>query len=100
MEKIKLVKTKINKALGSLGESPEKFTTAKKDLIRLHKIYEKIYALNTSTPDSLDTFAASTRKLEAEFLKTAGELKNTMPDIIREELQTSVARYRNLKFMI
>lgn len=100
LEKIKLVKTKINKALGSLGESPEKFTTAKKDLIRLHKIYEKIYALNTSTPDSLDTFAASTRKLEAEFLKTAGELKNTMPDIIREELQTSVARYRNLKFMI
>ena len=100
LDKIKLVKTKINKALGSLGESPEKFTKAKNDLIKLHKIYEKIYVLNTSTPGSLDTFSASTRKLEAEFLKTASELKSTMPEVLQEELETSVTKYRNLKFML
>jgi hypothetical protein len=40
------------------------------------------------------------RKLETKFFKTAEVLKNSMPEELLEELQLSVAKYRNLNFMV
>lgn len=100
LDRLTVVKTKINTALSALDESPEKFADAKKNLMNLHRIYGEIYALNTSMPGSPETLTESLRKLEADFFKTAKTLKNSMPEELQEELQASVAKYRNLRFMV
>lgn len=100
LDKSQRAKVNISTAISGLSESSEKFVKAKKNLIRLYKVYEKIYALSISAPGSLDTFTASTSKLEADFSKTAGELKSTMPEVLREKLQDSLDKYPNLKFML
>lgn len=63
-------------------------------------IYEKISALNSSVPESLEDFTSSMQKLETAFFKTAADLRNAMPEELQEELRVSVVKYRNLDFMV
>ncbi len=100
LDKSQRAKARISAAVGKLSESSEKFIPARKNLVRLQKVYEKIYALSISTPGTLDAFTVSTRKLEADFLKTAGELKSSMPEVLQEKLQDSLDKYPNLRFML
>jgi hypothetical protein len=100
LDKMAAVKIKISAAISTLNETPEKFAAARTHLISLHKIYDEIYALNTSAPGSLAALTESMRKLETKFFKTAEVLKNSMPEELLEELQLSVAKYRNLNFMV
>lgn len=94
------VKTRISEAMDKLNESPEKFVEARENLARLHKVYGEIYALSTSAPGSLGALTESKQKLETEFFKKADVLMTSMPEPLQGELRISVAKYRNLKFMV
>jgi hypothetical protein len=94
------VKIRISEAMDKLNESPEKFTEARGNLVRLQKVYGDIYSLSTSAPGSLAALTESKSILEREFFKTADVLMNSMPEALQEELRISVAKYRNLKFMV
>ncbi len=100
LDKLVKVKVRIEQAMATLNETPEKFAEARGKLIRLHGIYEEIYALNISTPDTHDIFADSVDELNTKFFKAAGDLKGTMPEELIEALEGSVAKYRNLSFMV
>ena len=99
LDKLTVVKKRISQAMEALNESPEKFVEARAQLIRLHGVYEQIYALNISNPNSLDEYTVSADKLKADFLKAAGDLKRSMPEELSNELKASVAKYTNLNFL-
>lgn len=100
LDKLTVVKKRISQAMETLNESPEKFVEARTQLIRLHGVYEQIYALNISNPDSLDEYTVSVDKLKASFSKAADELKGAMPEELSNELKASVAKYTNLSFLV
>lgn len=100
LDKLIVVKARINESLDNLNESPEKFIEAREKLIKLHSIYEEIYTLNISYPESLGSFTLSKDKLETSFFKAAADLKSSMPEELIDELKVSVAKYRNLGFLI
>jgi len=100
LDRLKTVKSRIALAMESLNESPEKFIDAREKLTRLHGVYEEVYALNISNPGAVDVYSASVETLDAKFNKVAGELKSVMPEELLEELEASVAKYRNLKFLV
>jgi hypothetical protein len=95
-----VVKKRISQAMDTLNKSPEKFAEARVRLVRLHGIYEKIYDLNMSKPDTLDEYIVSADKLKASFSKAADDLKRSMPEELSDELKASVAKYSNLNFMV
>jgi hypothetical protein len=100
LDKLTAVKKRIGEAMNTLNDSPEKFTEAHAKLIQLHGIYEQIYALNTSMPDSLEDYTVSVDKLKTSFSEVADDLKRSMPEELSDELKASVAKYKNLNFMV
>jgi hypothetical protein len=100
LDKLTVVKKRISQAMDTLNESPEKFAEAREKLLRLHGIYEEIYALNISKPGALDDYTVSADKLKAKFSKAADDLKRSMPEELSNELKASVAKYTNLNFLV
>ncbi len=100
LDKLTAVKKRISEAMETLNDSPEKFTDARTKLVRLHGIYEQIYALNNSMPDSLEDYTLAVDKLKVSFFKAADDLKRSMPEELSDELKASVTRYTNLNFLV
>ena len=100
LDKLGKVKQRIRQAMTGLEDCPEKFVTARQKLVRLHGIYEQIYALNVSKANSLDELNASEARLKTAFFKAADDLKRVMPEELSTELKSSVARYNNLNFLV
>lgn len=100
LDKLGKVKQRISQAMTGLEDCPEKFVTARQKLVRLHGIYEQIYALNVSKANSLDELNASEARLKTAFFKAADDLKRVMPEELSTELKSSVARYNNLNFLV
>jgi hypothetical protein len=100
LDKLTAVKKRISEAMDTPNDSPEKFADARTKLVRLHGIYEQIYALNTSMPNSLADHTLAVDKLKVSFFKAADDLKRSMPEELSDELKASVAKYTNLNFLV
>lgn len=100
LDKLAAVKKRISETMETLNHSPEKFAEARSKLVRLHGIYEQIYALYTSRPDSFDDYTVAIDKLKMSFSKAAVDLKRSLPEELSEELKASVAKYTNLNFLV
>ena len=100
LERLGKIKERVDQVVGALGETSEKFTEAKANLGKLHSVYGEIYNLSLSAPRTLDAFKASRSKLETDFFKSADVLKQSMPEVMRDELEVAVNKYKNLEFMI
>ena len=99
-DKLGKIKSRVDQATEGLGETPEKFAEAKVNLGKLHAVYGKIYSLAVSSTGSLDEFKTARIKIEADFYKSADELKRSMPKIMQDELEFSINKYKNLEFMV
>ena len=100
LDKLGQVKKRVTQAMATLDECPEKFAEARQKLVRLHRIYEDIYALNVAMPSSLGELNSSEDRLKENFFKAADDLRRSMPAELSDELKSSVSRYRNLNFMV
>ena len=98
-ERLGKIKGRVDQAFESLGETSEKFTESKANLGKLHSVYGKIYELALSTPGTLDAFKTSKSKLESDFFRSADKLKQSMPKVMRDELEDAIIKYKNLEFM-
>jgi len=94
------VKQQIDLAMDKLAETPEEFSASRDKLARLYQVYLKTKALNESPPASFTVLADDIQKLENDFTATARSLRDVMPEALHAELKESVARYRNLKFLL
>ena len=99
-DRLEQVKGRVDQSVQGLGETPEKFSEAKANLGKLHAVYARIYSLSISSPTSLNEFKTARIKLEADFFKSADELKRSMPKIMQDELEVAINKYKNLAFMV
>ena len=91
------VKTQADKLILKLQEPPAKYAQSKEKLDKLNGIYSRSYALAFSRPASLANFSDSVNKVESDFKQTSQELKSTLPEELKEELQSATAKYRALR---
>ncbi|NJD91539.1 MAG: hypothetical protein FIA91_08510 [Geobacter sp.] len=83
--------------VGRLGKVPKQFTASNDALKKLLDSYEKLYTTTTSHPISADIYADNVKKMDGEFVKSARELKASMPEKIADLFNASKAKYKPLQ---
>lgn len=83
--------------LKRIEEPPEKFAPSREAIKKYHESYLKLNTLLTTPPSSLDSFADSAKKLEADFRKSGRELKAGLPPKIADRLNMSSEQNKTLK---
>jgi hypothetical protein len=82
---------------GRLGKVPKQFTASNDALKKLLDSYEKLYTATTSHPISADIYADTVKKMDSEFVKSARELKASMPEKIADLFNASKAKFKSLQ---
>lgn len=80
-----------------IDEPPKNFVPSREAIKKYHESYLKLNSLLSTAPTSLDSFAASSKKVEDNFRKSGRELKTGLPPKIADRLNKSLEHYKNLK---
>jgi hypothetical protein len=76
---------------------PKEFAPAKDNLAKLQGSYLNLHSLALSPPGTLSAFTETVSRSEAEFRKSAKDLKAGLPDDISEELRKGALRRKELQ---
>lgn len=90
-------KSDLEIVLKRIENPPKKLAPSREAINRYHETYLKLNALLSTPPTSLDSFAASAKKLEDDFKKAGNALKAGLPPKIADSLNKSLDQYKNLK---
>jgi len=90
-------KSELEILLKRIEEPPKKFASSKEAIKKYHESYLKLNTLLSTPPASLDSFAASAKKLENDFGKSGKELKAGLPPKIADRFNKSLDQYKNLQ---
>ncbi len=91
------IRGEVAKIMGQLDNPPKKFAQAHQKLIQLRGAYQKTTDLIASPPETLQAFTASVDQAESGFRTAAQDLKGSMPDALKEELERAKQKYRGMK---
>ena len=90
-------KTDVNMLMKRIGKVPAKFTASNDALTKLNESYSKLHSTVTSPAGLSDIYSAAVKKMDDDFIKSAGELKTGLPEIISAQLAESRKKYKPLQ---
>ncbi|MEI6827266.1 MAG: hypothetical protein WCK54_16860 [Desulfuromonadales bacterium] len=91
------LRTEIDKYLKLVNAPPEKFIQAESKLKEIHKIYLNSESLTQTKPASLVEFSSSISNLDKKMSLTSQDLKSSLPEALKQELEKAKLKYRGLK---
>ena len=80
-----------------LANPPKAYAPVSEKLDKLKNAYMNLYLLTTAPGGALPGFAEATARAEAEFKQALQELKATMPEDLKEELEKAKSRTKGLQ---
>jgi hypothetical protein len=90
------VKAEADVYMQKVYEPPKPFAAAKESISKLHAAYLNLHNLAISPSGTLSGFTDSASRAEAEFRRSAKELKAGLPPEISEELNRGIQKYKIL----
>jgi len=90
-------KADVEMLMKRLGKVPAKFTASNDALKKLHESYSKLHSTVTSPAGMSDIYLSSVKKMDDDFMRTAGELKAGLPEKISDRLAESRKKYKQLQ---
>jgi hypothetical protein len=91
------IRGEVAKIMGQMDNPPKRFAQAHEKLIQLRGAYQKTTDLASSPPETLQAFTTSVDQAESGFKTAAQDLKGSMPDALKEELERAKQKYRGMK---
>lgn len=91
------VKAEVDVYMRKTYTPPKAFAPAKESLVKLQGSYLNLHALALSPQVTLSAFTDAITRSEAEFRKSAKDLKASLPDDISEELRKGALRRKELQ---
>ena len=90
-------KRDVDSLMKRLDKIPAKFTPNNDALNKLYGSYANLHTTVTSPPGPSDIYAASIKKIDDGFIKTARELKSGLPEKISAQLSETSKKFKTLQ---
>ena len=91
------VKNDADTVMKRIDKVPDTFTASNDSLKKLYDTYSQLNATVTLPAGSADIYSGAVKKIDDDFMKTARELKNGLPEKLSEKLSVNTKKFKELQ---